>query len=87
MYLLGFDWIAGSSQDNLLIYVFTANKVKRPNMNNERIIKGKKMLISINNNKNDVIYFVINELSFSKVKLLINLESCFRRFLNNVTLS
>ena len=45
------------------------------------------MLISINNNKNDVIYFVINELSFSKVKLLINLESCFRRFLNNVTLS
>ena len=30
---------------------------------------------------------MINELSFSKVKLLINLESCFRRFLNNMTLS
>ena len=29
---------------------------------------------------------MINELSFSKVKLLINLESCFRRFLNNMTL-
>ena len=42
MYVLGFDWIAGSSQDNLLIYIFTANKVKRPNMNNVRIIKEKK---------------------------------------------
>ena len=30
---------------------------------------------------------MINELSFSKVKLLINLESCYRRFLNNMTLS
>ena len=30
---------------------------------------------------------MINELSFSKVKLLINLESCFRRLLNNMTLS
>ena len=49
MYVLGFDWIAGSSQDNLLIYIFTANKVKRPNMNNVRIIKEKKkcLLVSI----------------------------------------